>query len=203
MSGQVARLVLWCTILGAGVGMLLLAALGSDGFSTLVNGISLAMGVHFFVVNTVVSVLLLAIAWRRGIALGAGAILQPLVVGASISAVLRLGTEPDAMASRAALLAAAIPVITVGVAGYLASGAGAGPAEAAVQSFDPPVPFRWGYSAFQATGSIVGWLLGAAIGPGTLVVILLLGPLVDLLSARVPIFHIVPKRRDQDPELAT
>ncbi|MEO6987113.1 MAG: hypothetical protein ABI239_00515 [Aquihabitans sp.] len=201
MPKKVALLVLWCTILGIGVAMLLLAALGSDGFSTLTNGISLAMDVHFFVVNTVLSGLMLAVAWRRGMALGIGAILQPLVVGASISVVLHLGTEPDAMAARIALLAAAIPVITVGVAGYLATGAGAGPAEAAVQSFDPPVPFRWGYSTFQATGSLVGWLLGAAIGPGTILVILLLGPLVDLLSARVRIFHIVPQRRD--PALTT
>lgn len=201
MPRQVALLVLWCTVLGIGVAMLLLAALGSDGFSTITNGISLAMDVPFFLVNTVMSSLLLAVAWKRGMALGAGAILQPLVVGASISVVLHLGAEPEAMIARVALLAAALPVITVGVAGYLATGAGAGPAEAAVQSFDPPVPFRWGYSAFQATGSIVGWLLGAAIGPGTVVVILLLGPLVDLLSARVRMFHIVPKRRD--PELAT
>ncbi len=201
MPRQVALLVLWCTVLGIGVAMLLLAALGSGGFSTLTNGLSLAMDVPFFVVNTVVSALLLAIAWKRGMALGVGALLQPLVVGASVSAVLHLGTAPEDLAVRIALLFAAIPVITVGVAGYLATGAGAGPAEAAVQSFDPPVPFRWGYSAFQATGSIVGWLLGAAIGPGTIVVILLLGPLVDLLSARVRIFHIVPKRRD--PELAT
>lgn len=55
------------------------------------------------------------------------------------------------------LLAAAIPVITVGVAGYLATGTGARPAEAAVQAFDLPVPFRWGYSTFHATGSLVGW----------------------------------------------
>lgn len=188
----------WCTILGSGVGMLLLAALGSDGFSTLVNGISLAMDVSFFWVNTVVSALLLAIGWRRGIALGIGALLQPLVVGASISLVLHLATEPDTLPARVALLVAAIPIITVGVAGYLASGAGAGPAEAAVQSFDPPVPFRWGYTAFQATGSIVGWLLGAAIGPGTVVVTLVLGPLVDQLSARFRIFHIVPQRRDTE-----
>ena len=201
MPRQVVLLVLWCSVLGVGVAMLLLAALGSDGFSTLVNGISLAMDVSFFWVNTVVSALLLAIGWRRGIALGVGALLQPLVVGASISIVLHLATAPEAMAVRAGLLAAAVPVITVGVAGYLATGAGAGPAEAAVQSFDPPVPFRWGYTAFQATGSIVGWLLGAAIGPGTVVVILLLGPLVDLLSARFRIFHIVPRRRET--ELAT
>jgi uncharacterized membrane protein YczE len=32
----------------------------------------------------------------------------------------------------------------------------------------------------------VGWLLGAAIGPGTLLVILLLGPAVDLLRRSLP-----------------
>jgi hypothetical protein len=61
----------------------------------------------------------------------------------------------------------AIPVLAVGVAGYLASGAGAGPSEAAALAFDPAVPFRWSYSLLQGGGALVGWLLGAAIGPDT------------------------------------
>ena len=46
----------------------------------------------------------------------------------------------------------------------------------------PPVPFRWSYSAVQGGGAVGGWLLGATIGPGTIVVILLLGPLIDITS---------------------
>ena len=42
------------------------------------------------------------------------------------------------------------------------------------------MPFRWSYSAVQGGGAVAGWLLGATVGPGTLLVILLLGPLVDL-----------------------
>ena len=38
----------------------------------------------------------------------------------------------------------------------------------------------------QGVGALVGWLLGADIGPGTILVVLALGPLVDLLLARVP-----------------
>ncbi|MGH3335184.1 MAG: hypothetical protein ACRDOZ_05130, partial [Nocardioides sp.] len=64
----------------------------------------------------------------------------------------------------------------------LGSRTGAGPAEAAGLAWDPPVPFRWSYSAVQGGGALGGWLLGATIGPGTIVVIVLLGPLVDITS---------------------
>ena len=57
-----------------------------------------------------------------------------------------------------------------------------GPGEAAALAWDPPVPFKWSYSAVQGGGALVGWLLGAAIGPGTVAVVLLLGPAVDLAA---------------------
>ena len=44
------------------------------------------------------------------------------------------------------------------------------------------MPFRWSYSAVQGGGALGGWLLGATVGPGTIVVIVLLGPLVDITS---------------------
>ena len=42
--------------------------------------------------------------------------------------------------------AAAFPVLAVGIAMYLGSTTGAGPAEAAALAWDPPVAFRWGGS---------------------------------------------------------
>jgi uncharacterized membrane protein YczE len=85
---------------------------------------------------------------------------------------------------------AALPVLAVGVAGYLGSGTGAGPTEAAALAWDPPVPFRWSYSILQGGGALLGWLLGAAAGPGTILVIFLLGPAVDLLARWVPLFDV-------------
>jgi uncharacterized membrane protein YczE len=87
---------------------------------------------------------------------------------------------------RGALLLAALVLITVGVAGYLASATGAGPAEAMALAWDPPIPFRWSYNLVQASGALVGWLLGAAVGPGTVMVFLLLGPAVDLFRRSLP-----------------
>jgi uncharacterized membrane protein YczE len=86
-------------------------------------------------------------------------------------------------------------VVAIGVAGYLGSGTGAGPTEAAAIAFDPPVPFRWSYTAVQGGGALGGWLLGAAIGPGTLLVILALGPVVDLTLRAVPALGTPAHRR--------
>jgi uncharacterized membrane protein YczE len=160
-----------CTVLGVGVALLLSADLGSDGFSTLVNGIALSTGMQFWLANLLVSAGFLLLAAVRGTYPGLGTVVQVLVVGGTVSVLLQ-----------AAMLALAMPVLAVGIAAYLGSHTGAGPAEALALAWDPPLPFRWSYSAVQLGGAVVGWLLGATIGPGTVLVVLLLGPLVDLAS---------------------
>jgi uncharacterized protein len=187
-------------VLGIGVGLLLRASLGSDGYSTLVNGSSIASGVPFLAVNCVMGAVFVALAWWRGVRPGWGTVVQPVVVGATINGVLDLISTPDSWVARGALLVAAFPILVVGVAGYLGSGAGAGPTEAAALAFDPPVPFKWSYSVLQGGGALAGWLMGAAIGPGTLLVIFLLGPAVDLAASRVPVLDIHASGRDE-PEL--
>ncbi len=108
-------------------------------------------------------------AWMRGLKPGLGTIVQPLVVGFMVSGLLDAFDEPDAMWIRVLLLVLSFPVVAVGVAGYLAVDAGAGPTEAAALAFDPPVPFKWSYSVVQGGGALLGWLCGAAIGPGTVI----------------------------------
>jgi uncharacterized membrane protein YczE len=186
----VATLFVSCVVLGVGVALLLEATLGSDGYSTLVNGLSIATGVPFVVVNCVVGVLLVAMAWARGVRPGIGTVVQPVVVGFTVSAAMSVIDQPEQLVLRGLLLVLAFPVLAVGVAGYLGSGTGAGPTEAAALAWDPPVPFRWSYSTVQGGGAAVGWLFGAAIGPGTVLVVVLLGPAVDLLSRRYKLFDI-------------
>lgn len=193
------QLVVSCLVLGIGVGLLLSAALGSDGFSTLVNGITIASGVPFAVVNVAVGAVFVALAWWRGLRPAWGTIIQPVVVGVTINATLAITSEPDSLTLRIVLLIAAFPVVVVGVAGYLGSGAGPGPTEAAPLAFDPPIPFKWSYSFLQGSGALIGWLLGAAIGAGTLFVIFLIGPAVDLVSRRVPLFDIHASSADRRP----
>lgn len=186
-------LVVGCLVLGLGVGLLLTADLGSDGYSTLVSGIARSSGWAFVLANLVVSVVFLAVAAMRRVRPDVGTIVQIVVVGYTVSFVLDTLSTPDSLLGRFALLAAALPVLALGIAAYLGSRLGAGPAEAAAQAWDPPVPFRWSYSTLQASGALVGWLLGAAVGPGTAAVILFLGPAVDR-AARLLRLDIAPRR---------
>ncbi|MCW3041193.1 MAG: hypothetical protein JWM31_3098 [Solirubrobacterales bacterium] len=178
------QLVSSCVILGAGVTLLLRAAYGSDGYSTLVSGLSTSAGVPFAVANSLVGIAFVLVAWRRGIIPGPGTIAQPVLVGVSVSIGLGLLSAPDGTVARVTLLLLALPTLCVGVAGYLGSGTGAAPAEALALSYDPPMPFRWGYSLVQFGGGLVGWALGASVGVGTFVAILMLGPVVDGLLLR-------------------
>ena len=179
---QALLLVGGCLVLGVGVGMLLTADLGSDGYSTLVNGITLALDVSFWIVNLGVGLVLVVAAAARGVRPGLGTVAQVVGVGLTISAVLEVLDTPDGLVGRAALLVLAFPVLAVGIAAYLGSNTGAGPAEAAALAWDPPVPFRWSYSLVQGGGALGGWLFGATIGVGTIAVVLALGPLADVAS---------------------
>jgi uncharacterized protein len=179
---RAALVVLGCFVLGVGVAMLLTADLGSDGYSTLVNGVSIATGMSFLLANLVISLLFLVVAAMRKVFPGVGTVIQVVVVGWTVSFLIDVLDTPDGLPWRFALLAAAFPVLAVGIAAYLGANTGAGPAEGAALAWDPPVPFRWSYSLVQGGGALVGWLLGATIGAGTIAVIVALGPAVDVTS---------------------
>lgn len=171
-----------CVVLGTGVAMLLAADLGSDGYSTFVNGIALRTGITFWIANLLVGGVLVAMAMLRKVYPGIGTVVQVVLVGVVVDRALGLMVTPDDLAWRIVLLAAAFPVLAIGIAVYLGSHTGAGPAEAAALAWDPPIAFRWSYSLVQGGGAIGGWLLGATVGVGTLAVIFLLGPAVDLAA---------------------
>ena len=179
---RVAMLLVGCVVLGTGVAMLLAADLGSDGYSTFVNGLTLTAGVDFWIMNLLVGAVLVALAMLRKVIPGVGTVVQVVLVGVVVDVALGMMATPDDLVWRGLLLLAAFPVLAVGIALYLGSHTGAGPAEAAALAWDPPVAFRWSYSVVQGGGALGGWLLGATVGVGTLAVIFLLGPAVDLTA---------------------
>lgn len=181
-----AQLVIACTVLGAGVALLLEAELGSDGYSTLVSGLTRVTGLPFWQLNVIVGAAFIGLAWVRGTRPGPGTVVQWFLVGFVISAVMAVVPEVSSTGGRAVLLVPAQVLITLGVAGYLATATGAGPAEAMALAWDPPLPFRWSYNLVQAGGALGGWLLGAAVGPATVLVFLLLGPAVELCRRVLP-----------------
>src|SRR3954453_16309850 len=73
-------LVAGSVVLGAGVSMLLTADLGSDGFSSLVNGAAMRTDTAFVVANTAISAAFLLVAALRGLLPGVGTLVQVVVV---------------------------------------------------------------------------------------------------------------------------
>lgn len=171
-----------CLVLGVGVAMLLSAGLGSDGYSTFVNGLALSLSVPFWVPNLAVGVVLVLLAALRGVRPGLGTVTQVALVGPVVSLGLVLLPEQESLPARLALLALAFPVLALGIVLYLGAHLGAGPAEAAALAFDPPIRFGWSYNAVQGTGAVLGYVLGADVGIGTVAVIVLLGPLIEAVS---------------------
>lgn len=176
-----AQLLLSQLVLGLGVALLLDARLGSDGFSMFVNGARLALDVEFLVVNTVVSLLLIAFAWARGLPPGIGTITHAIVVGTTVSLLLPVLPGPDELPLQWLEFAAAFVALSIGVAAYVAVDLGAGPLEAAALSLDPPLRFGMAYSVLQVSGALAGWAMGADFGAGTFLVVLLVGPVVERL----------------------
>ena len=179
---RLVLLLVGCVTLGTGVAMLLTADLGSDGYSTLVNGVTIAADIPFVVSNIAISLGFLVLSAARKVRPGLGTLVQIVVVGFTVSWLLPVLETPETLLGQTLLLLAAFPVLALGIAVYLGTHLGAGPVEAAALAWDPPVPFRWSYGVVQGLSALVGWLLGATIGPGTVAVILVLGPVVDVVS---------------------
>lgn len=177
---RLLQLVTGCVVLGLGVTMLLKAELGSDGFSTLVYGTSLAADLSFVVANLTISAAFLAMAWARGVRPGVGTLAQIVLVGIVVEAGLATLPAPDPLWGRVLLVAAALPVLALGIALYLGTHLGAGPMEAAALAWDPPLRFALSYNSIQLLSAVVGHLLGAPLGVGTVAVVVTLGPLVTL-----------------------
>lgn len=177
------RLVASCLVLGVGVGLVLLARLGSDGYSSLVNGAVRASGLPYGMLNVAIGGTAVALAAARRVRPGLGTVVHPLVVGLTVQTVLDRGPMPQELPARLAFLVIGVIVVALGVAGYLGAGLGAGPVEGAALALRP-LPFRSAYMLLQAASALTGWLLGADVGVGTLVVVLGVGPLVQLLKHR-------------------
>jgi hypothetical protein len=114
-------------VLGVGVALLLDARLGSDGYSMFIHGLVLTTGVGFWLVNTVVAVVLIAMGWLRSRRPGLGTVTQPVVVGVVVSLTLLWMPTPASLPLRWLELVTGFVVRCVGVAGYLAVDLGAGP----------------------------------------------------------------------------
>ena len=171
-----------------GVMLFLRSNLGSDPFTVLVQGISvqtgLTVGTVHIIVNAVLIVLMLIFA--RGYVLP-GTVVCALCGGPIIDfwTWLAGGLIPDDLAFGLKLLVAAIGcvVLAAGMSLVIRSDAGTGPNDlVSVILTDKikKVQFRWVRILCDALFVLTGWLLGATVGVGTIIAVVLIGPAAQL-----------------------
>lgn len=179
MQQRLVRLVASWVAVGLAIPLILRAELGASPFDVLNTGLSERVGWSFgtsFVVN---SILFFAAGRLLGARLGWACLAGTLVIGPLVDLVLGLIPEQQQLAVRIPFLVAGIVIIAVGICLVIPTELGPGPSEVLMLGLVARgmgvVPARWISDGLPVA---VGAVLGGAIGIGTLVWVVCMGPIV-------------------------
>ncbi|MFI7071194.1 membrane protein YczE [Micromonospora sediminicola] len=188
MSARVVRLLAGLTLFGVSVALMVRADLGLASWDVLHQGLAARTGLPMgLLVNGVaLLVLLLWIPLRQRP--GIGTVANVALVGLALDATLALVPPLDPLAGRIGLLVAGILLNGLATALYLGARLGPGPRDGLMTGLAarglPLGPVR---TLIEVTVLAVGWLLGGAVGPGTLLYAVGIGPIVAWLVPRLTV----------------
>ncbi|MEV0725289.1 hypothetical protein AB0I37_21205 [Micromonospora purpureochromogenes] len=180
-----ARLLSGLVLFGVSVAMLVRADLGLASWDVLHQGLAEWTGLPLgLVVNAVaVAVLLLWIPLRQRP--GVGTVGNAVVVGLAVDAALAVLPQVGPLTLRIALLVAGIVLNGVATALYLGARLGPSPRDGLMTGLAARgLPIRRVRTLIELAALAVGWLLGGAVGPGTLLYAVGIGPIVHHLIPR-------------------
>lgn len=179
---------------GLGIAMLLRGELGTAPWDVLTTGLITHIPISFGMMTVLVSAIVL-LCWipireRPGI----GTVLNALLVGPAADLGLLLFPETDALWVRILYLVGGVVVIGAATGVYIGSRFGPGPRDGLMTGLHrvTRLPIWIVRTGLEVTVVAIGWLLGGAVGIGTVVFALTIGPLCQLF---LPVFNI-PLARD-------
>ena len=197
-----------CIFTGAGVAAFYATNLGSDPISLWCDGLHNILGVSYgqaSFINTSFWVVLLLIFYRKHINFGT------IITWTTMSIWIDVfGTAIDTMAPassrgmvlRVILLAAGMILLAIGISIQHCAAIGCSGAEAAVLSLRDFIdkPYKYVRMAWDAVFAVLGVVLGGVVGVGTVVGVLMTGPMVSatdkfMKGHILPLIRISPKRK--------
>lgn len=190
---RLTQLFIGLALYGASDGMLVLAGLGLDPWDVLHQGLSrhtgLAIGTWSIIVGA--AVLPLWIPLRQ--VPGFGTVCNVVVIGVAVNATLDLVPVPHGYPARIAVLVAGVVFNGVATGCYIGSGLGAGPRDGLMTGIAARGhSIRLVRTGIELGVLLAGWLLGGAVGIGTVVYALAIGPLAHIF---IPVFSTNLERR--------
>jgi uncharacterized membrane protein YczE len=169
-----------------GTVLTLRASLGVTPWDVLHDGIRRNTPLTFGLAVIGVGVVLVLVSSLFGMRPGPGTIANMLLIGVFVDLMLATGVGADLdgrhMALRVATTVSGIVVVGLGSALYIGANLGAGPRDSLMVVAATKLRVRIGVARALIEGSalLTGWVLGGAVGLGTLLFVVGIGPSVDV-----------------------
>ena len=199
---------LW--LFATGEALLVASTIGNSPWAVLAQGIDvhtpLTIGAATFLVSAVI--LLLWIPLRERV--GAGTILNAIVISVGMDVMLQVLPTPDAFAVQLAQVVGGVLILAVGSALYLTANLGPGPRDGLMTGLHRRFGWRIAVvrTGLEVSALSMGWLLGGRVGIGTVIFALGVGPALGLVLAGLRRVYgtadaALPRGERRPPELAT
>jgi uncharacterized membrane protein YczE len=185
---RLARCIFGLALFGVGVALLIGSDLGAAPWDVFHTGVSELTGIPVgtVLILTGLALLLLWIPLREQP--GIGTILNAIEIGLVVDLVLPALPEPDHIAAGVAMMVGGILLIALGSGFYIGAGLGPGPRDGLMTGLARRgLSIRTARTGIEVTVLVIGVLLGGAIGIGTAVFALSIGPLVHWLLPRLTV----------------
>lgn len=167
--------------MGTGIATLVLAGLGLGPWDVLHQGLSNRTGVPIGTVGIGVGVVVLVLWVPLRQRLGVGTVLNTVLIGLTIDAVLALVPAFEPAWLRWAGMLVGVVLYAAGSGLYIGAGLGPGPRDGLMTGLaGRGRSIRLVRTCLELTVLALGWALGGTIGVGTVVLALTVGPLVQL-----------------------
>jgi uncharacterized membrane protein YczE len=186
LAHRSVRLIFGLWMFALGTVLTLRASLGLTPWDVLHDGIRRNTPLSFGVAVIAIGVVLVLTSALFGMRPGPGTIANMLLIGAFVDLMLLTeigaGLDDAHMALRVLVATSGIAVVGIGSALYIGANLGAGPRDSLMVVAATKLGVRVGVARAFVEGSalLVGWLLGGAVGLGTLLFVVGIGPSVDL-----------------------
>ena len=182
---RAVSLVFGLFLCALGIVAFLEAELGLPPWDVLHQGVADRTPLSFGAANVLVSLAVLAAAWRLGARLGPGTVANAVLIGTFVQLlgyVDWITSLSDAgLGVRAPLVATGVALFGVGSAFYISPLLGAGPRDSLMLVGSERTRARVGVvrTLLEASALAAGVVLGGTVGIGTLAFVLLIGPAVE------------------------
>lgn len=199
---RTVRLVAGLWLFALGSVLTLRASLGVPPWDVLHDGIRRNTPLTFGIAVIAIGVLLVVVSALLGVRPGPGTIANMLLIGTFVDLMLWTGAGANVddahMAIRVAVTFSGVAVVGLGSALYIGANLGAGPRDSLMVLAATKLGVRVGVAraAIEGSALLTGWLLGGAVGIGTLLFVLAIGPSVDLFFR---LFHMEADGRRAGP----